>query len=41
MKKATKQPEDADSTSRTLSWEKLKEMKENQVEFWAGDGFKR
>lgn len=24
-----------------FSWEKLKEMKENQTEFWAGDGFTR
>jgi DNA-binding response OmpR family regulator len=25
----------------SFSWEKLKEMKENQTEFWAGDGFTR
>jgi len=24
-----------------FSWEKLKEMKDNQTEFWAGDGFTR
>jgi DNA-binding response OmpR family regulator len=24
-----------------FSWERLKEMKENQIEFWAGDGFTR
>ena len=25
----------------SFSWEKIKEMKENQIEFWAGDGFTR
>jgi hypothetical protein len=25
----------------SFSWEKLKEMKDNNVEFFAGDGFKR
>ena len=25
----------------SFSWKKLKEMKDNQVEFWAGDGFTR
>ena len=25
----------------SFGWEKLKEMKENQIEFWAGDGFTR
>ncbi len=29
------------SRSCSFSWEKLKEMKENQTEFWAGDGFTR
>jgi DNA-binding response OmpR family regulator len=29
------------SRSCPFSWEKLKEMKENQTEFWAGDGFTR
>jgi DNA-binding response OmpR family regulator len=24
-----------------FGWEKIKEMKENQIEFWAGDGFTR
>jgi hypothetical protein len=23
----------------SFSWEKLKEMKDNKIEFWAGDGF--
>jgi DNA-binding response OmpR family regulator len=25
----------------SFSWEKIKEMKDNQIEFWAGDGFSR
>jgi DNA-binding response OmpR family regulator len=25
----------------SFSWKKIKEMKENQIEFWAGDGFTR
>jgi DNA-binding response OmpR family regulator len=25
----------------SFSWEKIEEMKENQIEFWAGDGFTR
>jgi YesN/AraC family two-component response regulator len=25
----------------SFGWEKLKEMKDNQIEFWAGDGFTR
>src|SRR4030043_94565 len=25
----------------SFGWEKIKEMKENQIEFWAGDGFTR
>jgi DNA-binding response OmpR family regulator len=25
----------------SFSWEKIKAMKENQIEFWAGDGFTR
>ncbi len=29
------------SQSCSFSWQKLKEMKENQTEFWAGDGFTR
>jgi hypothetical protein len=31
----------ADSAPCPFGWEKLKEMKDNQVEFWAGDGFNR
>ena len=41
MKGRTKQRKDINESHCSLSWEKLKEMKENQVEFWAGDGFKR
>src|SRR4030043_1956822 len=25
----------------SFGWEKIKEMKDNQIEFWAGDGFTR
>ena len=28
-----------DSTSCSFSWEKLKEMKDHKIEFWAADGF--
>jgi len=27
--------------SCSFSWEKLREMKDNQIEFWAGDGLNR
>ena len=32
---------DGHSKGCLFSWEKLKEMKEDQIEFWAGDGFTR
>jgi hypothetical protein len=32
---------DGHSKGCLFSWEKLKEMKEEQIEFWAGDGFTR
>jgi hypothetical protein len=44
-KMAKERPEKRQKTDESPScpfgWEKLREMKDNQVEFWAGDGFNR